>query len=598
MNRMILRRLTVSGNGKPDAVLTFETGLNVISGDSDTGKTFAFQCLDYILGAETPPKSIVEASGYSVVALDFVVADVEYRLERLIGSHKVDVISKGEKTKLSGKHDATNTKNISRYLLQLLHGHDKNINLKRNSNNEKRTLSFRDVIHLCTIDETDIIAEASSFQSAQYTERTVRKSVLKYIVTGIDDTNIPLIEDAGKENIRRSGVVDFLEKKKQSLQEKIDAIENDPNYKSYITSDSISLMLAHIKELREGISINDSEITKNNAIIQRLKVKCFSDEAQIAEFEKLKKHYSQEREKFHSLESYSDFLTQLPSVSCPVCGQLILPQVITPQNTDAVFKHFSKKLSELSLKIHEITLSIADINERLALSKEQIRQLHKVNGALAERISGHEKELKTLNKNISLIRHLDSMKKSLEIYKQELISVNSDIIAYSERVKGSSQATYIDFSDYDMYCHEVETVLKSWGFGNETEVSFDPNSLDLLINGKERISWGKGYRAFIMSAMVIGLMRYCYENNRLHPGFVIIDSPLVSLKERTKDPSGQWIEDHLERNMVENILQEDCFHQVIIFENKDIKYGNDYNYVEFFHSSDTRKGFIPTAQSN
>jgi len=51
-----------------------------------------------------------------------------------------------------------------------------------------------------------------------------------------------------------------------------EAIENDPNYKSYIVSDSVSLMLAHIKELRESISFNDSEITRNNAVIQQLKV--------------------------------------------------------------------------------------------------------------------------------------------------------------------------------------------------------------------------------------------------------------------------------------------------------------------------------------
>lgn len=593
MNRMILRKLTVSGTGKPDAILTFKEGLNVISGDSDTGKTFAFQCLNYILGAETKPKAIVEASDYSIVALDFTVAGVDYCIERRIGSRKIDVMFDGKKITLSAKHDATNTKNLSRFLLQLLHGHDRNINIKQNSKNEKRTLSFRDVVHLCTIDETDIIAETSSFQSVQLMLKPVRKSVLKYIVTGIDDTDIPSIEDAGQENIRRSGVVAFLEKKKVSLQERIEAIENDPNFKSYIISDSIALMLAHIKELREIISHSNSEITKNNDIIRQLKVDCFSDEARIEEFERLKEHYSLEKEKLLSLSNYSDFLTQLPNVSCPVCGQLISPQVITPQNADQVFTHFQAKIEEISLKIKEISLAIEDVGERLATNKERIKELKKENDLLLEKISKCEKELTTLNKNIALIRHLDSMKKTLEIYRQELISVNSDIIAYSEKVKNVKPDSIVDLSVYDVYCHEVETILKNWGFGSETKVSFGPNSLDLYINDKPRVSWGKGYRAFFMSAMVIGLMRYCCANNRLHPGFVIIDSPLVSLRERTKDPSGQWVDDHLERKMVEDILQEDCFHQVIIFENKDIKYGYDYNYVEFLHGSDVRKGFIP-----
>ena len=45
--------------------------------------------------------------------------------------------------------------------------------------------------------------------------------------------------------------------------------------------------------------------------------------------------------------------------------------------------------------------------------------------------------------------------------------------------------------------------------------------------------------------------------------------------------------------MIENIYTEDCLHQVIIFENKELKYELDFNYVEFAHEGDDRKGFIP-----
>ena len=60
MKRMTLKKLELFGTGKKDAVLLFHKGLNVITGDSDTGKTYAFQCLNYMLGAEKKPKSIKE----------------------------------------------------------------------------------------------------------------------------------------------------------------------------------------------------------------------------------------------------------------------------------------------------------------------------------------------------------------------------------------------------------------------------------------------------------------------------------------------------------------------------------------------------------
>ena len=52
MKRIVLKKLVLSGVDKKDAVLKFTEGLNVISGDSDTGKTYAFQCINYMLGAE------------------------------------------------------------------------------------------------------------------------------------------------------------------------------------------------------------------------------------------------------------------------------------------------------------------------------------------------------------------------------------------------------------------------------------------------------------------------------------------------------------------------------------------------------------------
>ena len=149
----------------------------------------------------------------------------------------------------------------------------------------------------------------------------------------------------------------------------------------------------------------------------------------------------------------------------------------------------------------------------------------------------------------------------------------------------------ISCSQYDKYCDIISKILKSWGIVENPQVNFDINNLDLIINGKDRISWGKGYRADIMTAMAIGLMRYCFEYNRLHPGFVIVDSPLVSLKERKKSDD-KWIDTYMEKKMIEDILNAESQRQVIIFENKDLKFDFDYNYIEFNHDGEL-KGFIP-----
>ncbi|MBC3516180.1 hypothetical protein H8K20_07205 [Neobittarella massiliensis] len=595
MRRMILTKLTLSGVGKKDAVLTFERGLNVITGDSDTGKTFAFQCINYILGGENPPKNITEAKDYNAITLEFTINDELYRIERTIGSSKVCIVHNGEHLIMPYKHDPANTKNLSRYLLQLLQGHSENAHLIKNKQKQKRTLSFRDIVHLITVDETDIIAEGSSFQSIQYTEKTARKSILKYIITGSDDQNIEEIDDVENENIRRAGVVQFLVKKKDILKRKITEIKEDSNYQLYTKAETTQLMVEEISQLRNSISFLSAQITQNQTKVDELKKLCFEDDAKIAEFEILKQHYAEELKRNSMVSTYTDFLEQLPHLDCPVCHQLITAGVIDSDSSKALFEYFKDHAVQLKSKIQDLTYSINDIKERLESNKESIRRLLEENKQLSETIAEKQASLSKLNRNIATIRQLDAMKKSLEIYQQDLSSVELDIIAYSEKVRKSKESKNKSVSSlYDDYCSEIESVLKKWGFPENVDVTFDAETLDLSIDGKARSDWGKGYRAFILSAMVIGLMRYCFKNNRLHPGFVILDSPLVSLKERKKDESGEWIDDYMEKKMVEDILEEDCLHQVIIFENKDIKYGYQYNYVEFNHEGNAHKGFIPS----
>ena len=69
-SRLILKKLILTGNGKRDAVINFHEGLNVIAGASDTGKSFAFECINYILGSSEVPSCPPEAKVYQTVYME------------------------------------------------------------------------------------------------------------------------------------------------------------------------------------------------------------------------------------------------------------------------------------------------------------------------------------------------------------------------------------------------------------------------------------------------------------------------------------------------------------------------------------------------
>jgi DNA repair ATPase RecN len=120
-------KLAVLGSGKETAEVTFRKGLNIISGASETGKSYVVECLNYILGGKDPPKPIRESIGYQKVQAEMRTFDGEvFTLSRQFGDNSIymaecsfDEFGKNASTKLSAVH-SDNNDNLSAYLLSLL----------------------------------------------------------------------------------------------------------------------------------------------------------------------------------------------------------------------------------------------------------------------------------------------------------------------------------------------------------------------------------------------------------------------------------------------------------------------------------------------
>ena len=63
-NRLFINELQ-SVSPEKVAKLEFKKGLNIITGASNTGKSYVINCIDYLFGAENPPKDINESKNYS-----------------------------------------------------------------------------------------------------------------------------------------------------------------------------------------------------------------------------------------------------------------------------------------------------------------------------------------------------------------------------------------------------------------------------------------------------------------------------------------------------------------------------------------------------
>ena len=57
----IIKELRLIGESVEKASIVFEKGVNIITGPSNVGKSYIFQCFNYMFGSSKPPKSIKEA---------------------------------------------------------------------------------------------------------------------------------------------------------------------------------------------------------------------------------------------------------------------------------------------------------------------------------------------------------------------------------------------------------------------------------------------------------------------------------------------------------------------------------------------------------
>ncbi len=71
-------------------------------------------------------------------------------------------------------------------------------------------------------------------------------------------------------------------------------------------------------------------------------------------------------------------------------------------------------------------------------------------------------------------------------------------------------------------------------------------------NGKSKDTFGKGYRAFLNTVIAITLMENLAECGKYAPRLLIVDSPILSLKERGDEKASDPMKSALFQYLLDN----------------------------------------------
>ena len=324
-----LRELRLCGPGQVPGHLVFEPGLNVIEGASDTGKSYALSCIDFVLGASTPPEEIPQARPYDVAYLCIEAADGQfYTLKRALAGGKIglfrgprdDALPTDTEWEVLG--ETTNAKeSVSGFLLGLCGLEGKKV--RKNESGTTQEASFRVLSKALLVDEERIIAKRSPLYGSQGFGNTAAASTIRMLLTGVDDSAIVQPEDpkttAGRLAGRKEAIEGLLEHDQAALDELIESMD--------VTPEVASELEAKLRELGELSStalgdLRAAESKRAGLLNQQRERRERLDEldGMLARASLLDAHYESDLRRLEAMGESAYLLQMYGEKPCDYCG--------------------------------------------------------------------------------------------------------------------------------------------------------------------------------------------------------------------------------------------------------------------------------------
>lgn len=512
----------------------FFDGVNVICGSSDTGKSYLAETIDYMLGGSELRK-IDELQGYDRITLSLESSSGEqWSLERAIsgGGFKLIESGQGESTILKATHSHGSTDNLSGFLLEKLGLLGKKV-LKSSAKSTLQSLGFRNIARLVIVQEEEIATKGSPFWSGQFTTKTSELATVKLLVTGMDDSaiNTPVVrvvDNSGKISLLEDLIFELIADVGDSKREELEA----QHQRICFTLD----------QHRKSIALNDELISKlleqrQSNIYQRQVVSERIDEIAdlFTRFDLLQDHYDVDLARLEAIEESGSMLIYVDEVDCPMCGAAPCHQHLEDDEVDirstvlaasAEIAKIQKLRSELVRTIDELQLESEELSrDRLGRQKEYAE----IETSLKEALSPRKDEEKIDFETMIELRQDVSKKingfERIEQLVQRKISLEKESVS-----AGGKTTALVSIPDTigNSLSDKISSILNEWNFPGECKVVFDKGSSDFIIDGKPRGSRGKGLRSITHAAVSLGLLEYAQENSLPHPGFLVLDSPLLA----------------------------------------------------------------------
>ena len=577
--------------------IEFSEGVNVICGASDTGKSYLAEAIDFMFGGSSL-KEIPERVPYASanMSFNFGAAD-RWKVKRALAGGNYELVpvtadGDGASTNLKQQHAHGRTDNISGFLLEKIGLLGKRI-LKSKSKGTTQSLSFRNLARLIIVQEGEIQHAGSPFLTQNPVANPAELATVKLLLTGVDDSAIvaTLVEspDNGRQLALIDEIISDLSSEISDLgHEKPELLEQVEKLQATIDAQRTSMQavqgklderIEHRKELYEeclGFQSRQSEVKDL-----------------LARFDLLQTHYAVDKERLTAIQESGSMFAHVAQAACPLCGACPDDQHIAEEcegDVDAIVNAATAEIAKIDQLLLELKQTVNDLHretEGIATSWSEKHALFQAADAEIRSsisplvVEARSKFSEIVEKRAEVQAAIDMFDRLEKLQERRQALIDED---QAETPESAAIESGLPEATAHALSMTIARILRAWHFPGDCHVHFDKQKRDFVIDGKPRGSRGKGLRAITHAAVTLGLMEYCREQSLPHPGFVVMDSPLLAYFEPEGEDDEALLGTDLKERFYEYLIQQHSRDsQVIIIENQHppSKFDGDLNLTVF-----------------
>jgi hypothetical protein len=541
---LVINRLTYLGPNKPAVHVDLMSGLNIICGSSETGKSFIVETIDFMLGGGSELRQLPERAGYDRVAIQITLSnDQKFTFQRSLdgggflwraGHH--DRLEKTDEA-LKPAHNSDRDDNLSHKLLSLLgwSGH----RLRKDAQATTVSFTIRHLAFLSIVTETRIFDTGSPVLSENKVNNTIEKSAFKFVLTGVDDSALVAVREARDSHARlvtnRNALASLIEERQTKLA---------PEEQITQSRERLDRLQLHISSIGEDVVEDEqrhAEASNRLRLLERFVQGSRRRKSEIdgllQRFGLLDEHYESDLSRLEGIAEAGAVFKTLHPGPCPFCGAPPEAQVhesscdVDPDQIAAAARAEIGRIGALRAGLVETKLRLSAEGQQLSVrtdrAADEQRQFSRRAQEIATILRERRRGIGDLDQEAQQLRLQLKDADVLEELKAELARMNEAIATSEEQISATPGAT-LPPAETTEFAADIESTLGAWDFPEAGRVAWEDSRMDVTIGARRRGDQGKGLRAITCSAFLLALLKRSLAKARPHLGLLVLDSPLLA----------------------------------------------------------------------